>query len=112
MRYAVPVTGGKVATHFGHCSHFALFDVDEARKAVIRKEIVTSPGHQPGVLPAWLAEEGVSVVIASGIGSRAQGIFRDNRIEVIIGVLGDDPEEAVLDHIKGTLATGDNICDH
>ena len=112
MRYAVPVTEDKLATHFGHCSHFAFFDVDEERKAIIRKEIVTSPGHQPGLLPVWLAEEGVSVVIASGMGSRAQDIFRDNRIEVIIGVLGDDPEKAVLDHIKGTLATGDNICDH
>ncbi len=112
MRYAVPVTEGSVATHFGHCSHFALFDVDEGRKAIVGKEIVASPGHQPGFLPAWLAEEGVSVVIASGMGSRAQALFRENRIEVIIGVLDDDPEKAVLDYIKGTLATGDNICDH
>jgi len=29
MRYAVPVSGGVVATHFGHCEHFALVDVDE-----------------------------------------------------------------------------------
>ena len=112
MRYAVPVTEDKLATHFGHCSHFALFDVDKTRKAIIGREIVASPGHQPGLLPTWLAEEGVSVVIASGMGSRAQDIFRDKRIEVIIGVVGDDPEKAVLDHIKGTLATGDNICDH
>ena len=112
MRYAVPVTEDKLATHFGHCSHFALFDVDKTREAIIGREIVASPGHQPGLLPVWLAEEGVSVVIASGMGSRAQDIFRDNRIEVIIGVVGDDPEKAVLDHIKGTLATGDNICDH
>jgi len=27
-------------------------------------------------------------------------------------VLDDDPEKAVLDYIKGDLATGDNICDH
>jgi len=27
-------------------------------------------------------------------------------------VLSDDPEQAVLDYIKGELATGDNICDH
>ena len=112
MRYAVPVTEGKVSTHFGHCSHFALFDVDEMGNRIVRKEIVASPGHQPGLLPAWLAEEGVSVVIASGMGSRAQGIFTENRIEVVVGVLGDDPEKAVLDHIRGTLATGDNICDH
>jgi predicted Fe-Mo cluster-binding NifX family protein len=112
MRIAVPVTEGKVAAHFGHSSHFALFDVDEVTKAVVKREVIPSPGHQPGFLPAWLAEEGVSVVIASGMGSRAQAIFNENRIEVVIGVLSDDPEKAVQDYIKGELATGDNICDH
>jgi len=112
LRYAVPIVDNKVATHFGHCSHFVLFDVDETRNVIIRKEIVASPGHEPGLLPAWLAEEGVCVVIASGMGSRAQSLFRENRIEIVINALEDDPEKAVLDHIRGTLATGDNICDH
>jgi len=112
MRFAIPVTERKVAAHFGHCSHFALFDVDETTKAIVKREVMPSPGHQPGFLPGWLAEEGVSVVIASGMGSRAQALFRENRIEVVIGVLSDDPDKAVLDYIKGELATGDNICDH
>lgn len=112
MRYAVPVSDSKVATHFGHCSHFALIDVDETRNVIMRKEIVASPGHQPGLLPAWLAEEGASVVIASGMGSRAQGLFRQNRIQVVTGTLEDDPEKVVLDYIRGILAAGDNPCDH
>ncbi len=112
MRFAVPVIDGRVAAHFGHCSHFALFDVNETSKEILKREVVPSPGHQPGFLPAWLAEEGVSVVIANGMGSRARAIFNENRIKVVIGVLGDDPEEAVQDYIKGKLATGDNICDH
>jgi len=112
MRLAIPVTEGRVAAHFGHCSHFALFDVDEATKAIVKRGIISSPGHQPGFLPAWLAEEGISVVIASGMGSRAQALFSENRIEVVIGALDEDPEKAVLDYIKGELATGANICDH
>ncbi len=112
MRYAVPVSNGKLATHFGHCEHFAFIDADEATKTIQHKELVASPGHQPGLLPVWLAEEGVSAVIASGMGSRAQALFRENRIEVIIGALGSDPERIVLDHIRGTLETGDNVCDH
>ena len=112
MRYAVPVVEGKVAAHFGHCSHFALFDVDRATMAIVRKEIISSPGHQPGLLPAWLAGEGVSVVIASGMVSRAQALFSEHRIEVVVGALANEPEKAVLDHIKGELARGDNICDH
>jgi len=112
MRFAIPMVDGKVAAHFGHCSHFALFDVDEATKAIVKREVIPSPGHQPGFLPAWLAEEGVSIVIAGGMGSRARALFNESRIEVIVGVLDDDPEKAVLDYIKGGLATGDNICDH
>ena len=112
MRYAVPVSQNMLSTHFGHCEHFALFDVDEQKKEIIRKEFIPSPGHQPGLLPQWLADEGVSVVIAGGMGSRAQGLFQQNRIQVIIGALEGDPEKAVLHHLNDTLATGDNICDH
>lgn len=75
-------------------------------------EVIPSPGHQPGFLPPWLAQEGVSVVLAGGMGSRAEALFHENRIEVVVGILGDDPEEVVPDYIRGELATGDNICDH
>ena len=52
------------------------------------------------------------ISIASGIGSRAQSLFQQNRIQVVIGALESDPEKVVLNYLKGTLATGDNICDH
>jgi len=112
MRFAVPVTGGTMSPHFGHCEHFALIDVDEQSKKILRKELVPSPGHQPGLLPRWLAEQGVSLVIAGGMGSRAQSLFQQNNIEVIIGTMENDPEKAVLNYLNGQLATGDNICDH
>ena len=112
MRFAVPVTEGRTAAHFGHCSHFALFDADEKTKIIERKEIVPSPGHQPGFLPAWLAEQGVTVVIATGMGSRAQAIFDEHRINVVIGACDDDPEKLVTDYLNGKLVTGQNICDH
>jgi len=112
MKYAIPVSSGGLSAHFGHCEHFALFDVDEERKEILRKELVPSPGHQPGLLPEWLAEQGVSVVIASGMGSRAQSLFNQSHIDVVIGTLEGDPEKAVLNYLSGTLATGDNICDH
>ena len=112
MRYAVPVSGGIISPHFGHCEHFALVDVDEDRKEITRQELVPSPGHQPGLLPEWLAEQGVSLVIAGGMGSRAQGLFQQNRIGVILGTMESNPEKAVLSYLNGQLATGDNICDH
>lgn len=112
MRYAVPVSDGRLAAHFGHCEHFALIDVDEATKAIQNKKLVVPPDHQPGVLPVWLSEEGVSVVIAGGMGSRAQDLFKENRIHVVVGAFGDDPEQIVLDYLLGRLKAGDNVCDH
>jgi len=112
MRYAIPVTKEVVASHFGHCSHFALFDVDEQTRVIANKEVVASPGHEPGVLPAWLAEQGVSVVIAGGMGMRAQSLFQQSRIEVVVGVLSSDPEKVVLDFLNGALVAGENLCDH
>ena len=75
---------------------------------IVGKEIIPSPGHEPGLLPVWLAEQGASVIIASGMGSRAQNLFEQNHIKVIIGTLEGDPEKAVLNYISGTLTTGDN----
>ena len=112
MRYAIPITNGRLAAHFGHCDQFALVDVDQATGEITGTEFVQPPAHEPGVLPAWLAEQGASVVIAGGMGSRAQGLFAQNRIEVIVGAEGGEPEQIVRAHLTGTLATGQNICDH
>jgi len=112
MRYAIPVNGGIISPHFGHCENFALIDVDEGKKEILKKELVPPPAHEPGLLPQWLAEQGVAFVIAGGMGSRAQSLFQQNRIGVIIGTIESDPEKAVLSHMNDCLATGDNICDH
>ena len=112
MRYAVPVSGGLISPHFGRCEQFALFDIDEEGKEVIKKEFIASPGHEPGLLPGWLAEQGVSVVIASGMGSRAQSLFSQSRIKVVVNVLESDPERAVRDYLAEKLELGDEACDH
>ena len=112
MRYAIPVTNGRVAAHFGHCEQFALIDVDPSARDILGTEFVQAPAHEPGLLPAWLAEQGASIVIAGGMGSRAQALFAQNRIEVVVGAEGDEPEQIVRSHLAGILATGQNICDH
>jgi ATP-binding protein involved in chromosome partitioning len=112
IKYAVPISGGIMAMHFGHCQQFALFDVDEEKKQILKKELVQSPGHEPGLLPRWLAERGVSHIIAVGMGSRAQGLFQKYHIGVITGTMENDPEKAIMSYLDGRLATGNNICDH
>jgi predicted Fe-Mo cluster-binding NifX family protein len=52
------------------------------------------------------------VIIAGGMGPRAQSLFESNGIKVVIGAGSGDPDQLVADHISGTLATGANSCDH
>ncbi len=66
MKIAIPLADGRLCLHFGHCGHFALVDADPAEKKIVAREDVEAPPHQPGLLPAWLAERGATVVIAGG----------------------------------------------
>ena len=78
MKIAVPTLGGKLCSHFGHCEKFAIIDV--ADNNIVDEIFVTPPAHEPGVFPAWLKEQGVDIIIAGGIGQRAQQIFLSHNI--------------------------------
>ena len=52
------------------------------------------------------------MIIAGGIGSRAQSLFAQQSIEVIVGAPSEEPAAIVEQYLAGTLATGGNVCDH
>ena len=112
MKIAIPLAHGKLSMHFGHCEAFALIEVDENNKRIIKTDILDSPPHQPGLLPRWLAEKGAQVIITGGMGRRAQAIFAEQNIEVVVGAKPDSPEAIATAYLEGTLETGGNICDH
>jgi ATP-binding protein involved in chromosome partitioning len=108
--FAVPVAEGKLCSHFGHCDQFALVETENGQ--IKGKTMHTPPPHEPGVLPAWLHEMGANVIIAGGMGSRAQGLFNQNGIKVITGAPQDSPESVVTQYLTDSLVTGANVCDH
>lgn len=112
MRIAVPMANGRLAQHFGHCEKFALVDVDPATKAITASTEVEAPEHQPGLLPPWLKELGVNLVIAGGMGSRAHSLFQAASIEVVTGAPSDSAAAIIRQYLDGNLVTGDNACDH
>ena len=112
MKIAIPVAQGSLSMHFGHCEEFAIVEVDAEAKKVLNTDAVTPPAHAPGVLPAWLHEQGANVIIAGGMGRRAQNLFAENDITVVVGASGGTPEELVNAYLNGTLQPGDNLCDH
>ena len=112
MRIAIPVVNGQLAMHFGHCQTFLLIDVDPDTKAIQGSTETEPPPHAPGVIPRWLAEQKANVIIAGGMGRRAQDLFTEQGIEVIIGAPAGDPTKIVKQYLEGSLETGDNVCDH
>ena len=112
MKIALPVAQNQVCMHFGHCEEFAIFEVDEESKEIIGNEFFPSPPHQPGMLPEWLAEKGANIIISGGMGMKAQNLFNQCGIEVVLGSPTGKPEDIVSEYLNGTLKTGDNICDH
>ncbi len=109
---AVPVAAGRLSMHFGHCDQFALFDVDADSKEVLNDRRFDSPPHQPGMLPEWLHDQGVTLIIAGGMGRRAQQLFSQFGIEVIVGAPSETPQAVVQAWLDGKLQIGENFCDH
>jgi predicted Fe-Mo cluster-binding NifX family protein len=112
MRIAIPVVGGELSAHFGHCERFAIFDVDPTGKTILGREDVEAPPHQPGLLPKWLAERGADMIIASGMGQRAQALFAEQGIQIVVGAASGTPDRLVTDYLAGGLEVGENFCDH
>jgi predicted Fe-Mo cluster-binding NifX family protein/MinD-like ATPase involved in chromosome partitioning or flagellar assembly len=110
FKAAVPLAAGVLCNHFGHCEQFAVMHVKEG--LVAEKELHTPPPHEPGVLPRWLGDLGVDLIIAGGMGQRALGLFAERGIKVITGAPNQKPEILVQNYISGSLATGPNVCDH
>lgn len=112
MKIAIPTANGVLNLHFGHCQAFTLVEVDPQSKKIVHTSEVPAPKHEPGVLPRFLGELGVDVIIAGGMGMQAQNLFDGQGITVIIGAPSKAPDELVADYLAGTLVSGDNVCDH
>ncbi|ETR70305.1 MAG: dinitrogenase iron-molybdenum cofactor biosynthesis [Candidatus Magnetoglobus multicellularis str. Araruama] len=110
MKIAIPLAEGKLTAHFGHCQQFAVIDIEN--NEIQNKELLTPPPHEPGVLPRWLGELGVNLVIAGGMGQRAVMLFGEQQIQVIVGAQVEEPETLVKQYLDQTLVTGQNLCDH
>jgi len=106
----IPVSDGKLSSHFGHCEQFAFIETRDGK--IVKMEMRNPPVHEPGVLPRWLHEQGADVAIVGGMGEKAQELLKEKGIEIIIGAPVDSPESLANRYISNTLTSGANVCDH
>lgn len=112
MLLAIPLEGGRFSEHFGGAEQFVLYEVDREQRTVTEHKRVAAPPHEPGVLPRWLVEQGARVVIAGGMGPRAQALLAEQGVQVILGAAAQAPEQLARAFLDGELASAGNACDH
>jgi predicted Fe-Mo cluster-binding NifX family protein len=115
---AIPSThpGGlnsALGAHFGHCDLYTVVEVVDGKVRHIRT-LPNVPHHQGGCMAPvqHLAENGVQVLIAGGMGMRPLMGFHQMGIAVLYGAGSQTVGEAVTAYLAGTLQqfTSDFTC--
>lgn len=107
MKFGVAVDGNLVSNHFGHCQGFMIYEKNPGK--MMERRFVENPGHQPGYLPVFLKEQEIETVIAGGMGKRAQELFEEQGIHVIVGARGMS-DGAALSYVNGELRSTKSVC--
>jgi predicted Fe-Mo cluster-binding NifX family protein len=107
MKVAVPTDGKYVASHFGRCPSFTMAEIEAGK--VTSKTLVPSPGHDCAALPLFLKKNGVSCVIAGGMGAGAQQHMKAEQINVVF-VSGGHVDEVLELYATELLKSGATRC--
>ena len=95
----------EISRHFGRCPYYVILEVEEEKFKqpikVIANPYATVHG-QPGQVPSFLKEQGIEVITAGGMGSRAVEFFNRYGIKVVTGASAK-VKEAVDSFLKGKL---------
>lgn len=109
-KIAIPLQNNTLCSHFGHSEKFVVYEINNSE--IVNTIQLIPPPHEPGSIPRWLHQQGVTDIIAGGIGQRAIQILLSNKINVYVGVQPQPPDQIVKDFMDGTLKAGVNLCDH
>jgi predicted Fe-Mo cluster-binding NifX family protein len=110
QKVAIPVSNGMLDAHFGHCRAFAIFEIEN--KQVVNETIIDAPPHEPGLLPKFLADKGVTDIIAGGMGQRAIQLFKHAGVNVFVGAPKMDAKNLIDGFINKKINFTANYCDH
>lgn len=95
MKLAIPSRENRVDNHFGHCDYFSIIELNDEKEVVNQFKMETSKscGCKTN-LAEDLSNEGVTLLLAGGIGQGAVAKLQSQNVEVLAGFDGTI-EEAV-----------------
>lgn len=92
-----------VSPHFGRCPYYALVDIDG--RDVKQVNAIANPyyeQHAPGVVPGFIHDQRVDIMLTGGMGRRAIGFFQEYGIEAVTGASGT-VRDALEEYLGGRL---------
>lgn len=109
MKIAVPTVGNQIDQHFGHCEKYSIFTIND--KTIVAEEYMDSPAGCgcKSNMASVLAENGVKILIAGGIGNGAVNVLANNGIKTIKGASGT-VRDAVELFLQGELVDSGDVC--
>lgn len=112
MIIALPLTANDAfSTHFGGSSKVGMFEVDPDRRTIVRASAEIPPVPEPCGWATWLAERGVTVFLAGGMGGGACQRMAAAGIDVVVGISPAAPVTLVQAWLDGALTPGANACE-
>ncbi|MCD6101481.1 MAG: dinitrogenase iron-molybdenum cofactor [Candidatus Cloacimonetes bacterium] len=92
---------GVLAYHFGRCPYFTFVEVDKSKVKDVRIESNPYMGsHDVGVVPEYIHRKGGEMIVAGGMGPRAQEWFAKLGVKPMVGAYGriKDVVEEIIKH--------------
>lgn len=113
MKIAVPITSeNQIDGHFGHCESYGVFSISDNNEISGLKNVGSPEGCGcKSDIASVLASDGVTIMLAAGIGGGAVNVLNNSGIEVIRGCSGD-ATEVVKQYLAGKVADSGSSCHH
>lgn len=113
MKIAIPITADhNIDGHFGHCEFYGVYSVSESNEIAEVQTIKSEQGCGcKSNIAEVLSDQGVSVMLAGGIGGGAINVLNNWGIDVVRGCSGK-AVDAVNDFVSGKLTDSGETCQH
>jgi predicted Fe-Mo cluster-binding NifX family protein len=111
MKIAVPITKeNQIDGHFGHCESYGVFTISDKNEITDIKNVESPQGCGcKSDIASVFSSDGVTIMLAGGIGGGAINVLNNSGIQVIRGCSGDATEVVKL-YLAGLVADSGSSC--
>ena len=109
-KIAIPVDiNDELEDHFGQCDHYEIYTISNNKIVTVEPLTAEQGCGCKSNISSVLAEHGVTVMLAGGIGQGAINVLTNCNIEVIRGCSGNT-NDLINSYLNGTLIDSGESC--